>query len=54
WVAKEERRVNANSLLGVFSSGIMVGTQIRIIAGVADVEQAFDELVKLINSGFAE
>ena len=31
WVEKEERRVNAKSLLGVLSLGIMGGTDIRII-----------------------
>ena len=54
WIEKEERRVNAKSLLGVLSLGIMGGTQIRIIAGGADEEQAVDELVKLVSSGFAE
>ncbi len=46
--------MNAKSLLGVLSLGIMGGTQIRIIAGGADEEQAVDELLKLLNSGFAE
>ena len=54
WVEKEERRVSAKSLLGVLSLGIMGGTTIRIIAGGADEEQAVDELVKLVESGFAE
>ena len=54
WVEKEERRVKAKSLLGVLSLGIMGGTSIRIIAGGADEEQAVDELVKLVESGFAE
>ena len=35
WVEKDERRVNAKSLLGVLSLGIMGNTQIRIIAGGA-------------------
>ena len=30
WVEKEERRVNAKSLLGVLSLGIVGGTTIRI------------------------
>ena len=51
WVEKEERRVNAKSLLGVLSLGIMGGTQIRIIAGGDDEEQAVEELVKLVSSG---
>lgn len=54
WVEKEERRVNAKSLLGVLSLGIMGGTKIRIIAGGHDEEQAVEELVKLVESGFAE
>ncbi len=54
WVEKEERRVNAKSLLGVLSLGIMGGTSIRIIAGGPDEEAAVDELVKLVESGFAE
>ena len=53
WVEKEERRVNAKSLLGVLSLGIMGGTDIRIIGG-ADEEEAVNALVALVESGFAE
>lgn len=54
WVEKEERRVNAKSLLGVLSLGIVGGTTIRIIADGADEQAAVEGLVKLVNSGFAE
>ena len=54
WVEKEERRVNAKSLLGVLSLGIVGGTDIRIIADGADEEQAVNSLVDLVKSGFAE
>ena len=54
WVEKDERRVNAKSLLGVLSLGIVGGTTIRIIADGADEEQAVAGLVKLVESGFAE
>jgi len=54
WVEKEERRVNAKSLLGVLSLGIVGGTQIRIIADGSDEQQAVEGLTKLINSGFKE
>ncbi len=54
WVEKEERRVNAKSLLGVLSLGIVGGTNIRIIADGADDEEAVESLVALIKSGFAE
>lgn len=54
WVEKEERRVNAKSLLGVLSLGIVGGTNIRIIADGSDENEAVDGLVKLIKSGFTE
>ncbi len=54
WVEKEERRVNAKSLLGVLSLGIVGGTGIRITADGNDEEEAVDALVSLVESGFAE
>ena len=52
WVEREERRVNAKSLLGVLSLGIVGGTNIRIIADGADEEAAVEGLVALVESGF--
>ena len=54
WVEKEERRVNAKSLLGVLSLGIVGGTNIRIIADGSAEEEAVSSLVELVKSGFAE
>ena len=54
WVEKDERRVNAKSLLGVLSLGIVGGTTIRVIADGTDEEQAVNGLVKLVESGFTE
>ncbi|MBQ1928252.1 MAG: HPr family phosphocarrier protein [Acutalibacteraceae bacterium] len=54
WVEKEERRVNAKSLLGVLSLGILGGTAIKVIADGADENEAVDALEKLVLSGFAE
>lgn len=54
WVEKDERRVNAKSLLGVLSLGITRGVNINIIADGADEEQAVMALVELISSNFAE
>ena len=54
WVEKEERRVNAKSLLGVLSLGIVGGTTIKIIADGADEQEAVDNLIELVKSGFAE
>lgn len=54
WVEKEERRVNAKSLLGILSLGIIGGTNIRIIADGSDEQLAVDGLTKLVEGGFAE
>ncbi|MBO4693757.1 MAG: HPr family phosphocarrier protein [Clostridia bacterium] len=54
WVEKDERKVNAKSLLGVLSLGIVGGTTIKIIADGIDAEQALDGLVALVESGFVE
>ena len=54
WIEKDERRVNAKSLLGVLSLGIVKGTQINIIADGIDETEAVDTLVELIASGFSE
>lgn len=54
WVEKEERRVNAKSLLGVLSLGIVGGTTIKVIADGSDENDAVEGLVQLVESGFAE
>ena len=54
WVEKEDRRVNAKSLLGVLSLGVAKGMTITLIADGQDEDAALDGLVALINSGFAE
>ena len=54
WVERDERRVNAKSLLGVLSLGILGGSEIRIIADGPDEQAAVDGLVELVESGFAE
>ena len=54
WVEKENRRVNAKSLLGVLSLGIVGGTTIKILADGSDEVAAVEGLVKLVESGFSE
>lgn len=54
WIEREERRVNAKSLLGILSLGIVGGTAIRIIADGADEQLAVDSLVDLVESGFSD
>ena len=54
WIEKEERRVNAKSLLGILSLGIIGCTQFKIIADGADEQAAVNALVELVESGFSE
>ncbi|MBQ1270351.1 MAG: HPr family phosphocarrier protein [Clostridia bacterium] len=53
-VEKEERKVNAKSLLGVLSLGITRGTTIVVSAEGADEEEAVNGLCDLIESNFGE
>ena len=52
WVEREERRVNAKSLLGVLSLGIVKGMTITVIADGPDENEAVDGLYELIEKGF--
>ncbi|MBO5904177.1 MAG: HPr family phosphocarrier protein [Clostridia bacterium] len=54
WVEKDERRVNAKSLLGILSLGISQGMNITLIADGQDENEAVEGLAELINSGLAE
>ena len=54
WIEKEERRVNAKSLLGILSLGIVGGTTIKVIADGTDEQAAVEALVDLVDSGFSE
>ncbi len=54
WIEKDERRVNAKSLLGVLSLGVSRGDTITIIADGEDQDEAVAELVTLINGNFDE
>ncbi|MBO4897559.1 MAG: HPr family phosphocarrier protein [Clostridia bacterium] len=54
WVEKNERKVNAKSLLGVLSLGITKGTEIKLIADGTDEEEAVDGLIELISSDFSD
>ena len=54
WVEKDDRKVNAKSLLGVLSLGIAKGMTVTLIADGDDEEAAIAGLAELINSGFSE
>ena len=54
WVEREDRRINAKSLLGVLSLGIDKGMNITIIADGQDENEAVEGLAALIDTGFSE
>ena len=54
WIESDSRRVNAKSLLGILSLGIVGGTEITIIADGADENDAvegLESLLKTLNDG---
>ncbi len=52
WIEREDRRVNAKSLLGVLSLGVTKDNEINIIADGSDEEAAIKALCALIETGF--
>ena len=54
WLEKDERRVNAKSLRGVLSLGIVKGTTITLLADGADEKEAGTALCELVSSNFGE
>lgn len=53
WIEKDEKRVNAKSLLGVLSLGVTKGTNITVLADGTDEEEAVADLVNLISSNLS-
>ena len=53
-IARDDRKVNAKSLLGVLSLGIIKGTKVVIEAEGPDEQEAVEELNKLIMSNFSD
>ena len=54
WVEKDDRRVNAKSLLGVLSLGVTRGMQITLIADGQDEVEALNGLEELVSTGFGD
>lgn len=53
WIEKDERRINAKSLLGVLSLGIIKGMSMDIAADGPDEQEAVEALEELINTNFS-
>ncbi len=54
WIEKDERHVNAKSLLGVLSMGVVQNTEFTIIADGVDEENALAELIALVENKLGE
>jgi len=54
WLEKDDRKVNAKSLLGVLSMGIAKGMTVTLVAEGADEAAAIEGLVELVQNSFAE
>ena len=54
WVEKDDRKVNAKSLLGVLSLGIAKDMSVTLLADGQDESAAVAGLIELIDSGFSE
>ncbi len=54
WVEKDDRRVNAKSLLGVLSMGVAKGMTVTLIADGQDEDVALQGLSELVESGFTD
>ena len=54
WIEKDDRKVNAKSLLGVLSLGIAKGMVVTLIADGADENEAVDGLINLVQTGLTD
>jgi phosphocarrier protein len=54
WIEKDDRKVNAKSLLGVLSLGIAKGMVVSLIADGVDENEAVDGLINLVQTGLTD
>lgn len=54
WITRNQRRVNAKSIMGVMMLAAERGAQLTLRAEGPDAEQALDALAALIADGFGE
>lgn len=54
WIIKNDKRVNAKSIMGLMSLAVSRGTKITVGAEGDDEESAVKELVSLISENFYE
>ena len=54
WIESSERKVNAKSLLGVLSLGVVQGMTVKLIAEGVDENEAVSAIQNLVNSNFID
>lgn len=54
WIAKDDKKVNAKSIMGLMSLAISQGTEVMIGAEGEDEQLAVKELIDFITSDFKE
>ena len=52
YIEKDEKRMNAKSLLGILSLGVLCNTKVTLIADGVDEREALDALVNLAETSF--
>ena len=51
WLESGSRKMNAKSLLGIMSLGIVTGSTVTLIADGSDEKEAVEALAQLVTSG---
>lgn len=54
FIEKENEKINAKSIMGLITLGVLCNTVVKITASGADEAAAVDALVKLIDNRFEE
>ena len=54
WLTRNQRRINAKSIMGVMMLAAGKGSTVTLEAEGADEQECFDALVELINARFGE
>ena len=54
WMSRNDRRVNAKSIMGVMMLAAGIGTQVEVETSGAQEQEAMDALLALINDKFGE
>ncbi|WP_225721322.1 HPr family phosphocarrier protein [Candidatus Vallotiella sp. (ex Adelges kitamiensis)] len=54
WIARNDRRINAKSIIGVMMLAVGIGSSITIETSGSDEQEAMDAILALISGKFGE